>query len=254
MPAYLPRPDGERLAYEALEGDGPTVVWLGGFNSDMAGTKAQTLVDWARERSRACVRFDYYGHGRSSGAFADGTISRWRDDALAVIDSLTSGPLVLVGSSMGGWIATLAALARPQRVSGLLLIAPAADMTDKLIEPRFGAEARAALASRGLWMRPSPYGPGDPISRALIEDGRAWSVLPGPVACDAPLRVLQGEADPDVPWRHALGLAQAWRGRDVVFTLVSDGDHRLSRPQDLARLIQAVEELVGGSSSTPPPC
>ena len=190
------------------------------------------------------MRFDYFGHGGSSGAFVQGTISRWRDDALAVIDSLTSGPLVLVGSSMGGWIATLAALARPERVAGLVLIAPAADMTDKLMEPELGPQAQAALASQDVWVRPSPYGPGDPISRALLEDGRAWSVLPGPVACGAPLRVLQGGADADVPWAHALALAQAWRGEDVVFTLVRDGDHRLSRPQDIARLIQAVEGLT----------
>ncbi len=233
------------MAYEAVAGRGPTVVWLGGFNSDMKGTKAQALDDWARATGRAYVRFDYFGHGGSSGAFAEGTISRWREDALAVIDALTSGPLVLVGSSMGGWIATLAALARLERVAGLVLIAPAADMTDKLMEPSFGDEAREALAVQGVWVRPSPYGPGDPISRALIEDGRAWSVLPGPVACDAPLRVLQGGGDEDVAWAHGLALAQAWRGKDVVFTLIRDGDHRLSRPQDLARLIAAVEELIG---------
>ena len=172
-PAYLPTPDGERLAYEAVAGGSPTVVWLGGFNSDMAGTKAQALADWASAQGRGYVRFDYFGHGQSSGRFVHGTISRWRDDALAVIDSLTSGPLVLVGSSMGGWIATLAALARPERAAGLVLIAPAADMTDKLMEPELDTEARAALASQGVWVRPSPYGPGDPISRVLLEDGRA---------------------------------------------------------------------------------
>ena len=244
MAAYLDRSDGERLAYEVVEGDGPTVVWLGGFNSDMAGTKAQALAEWARRRRRAYVRFDYFAHGGSSGAFVRGTISRWRADALAITDQLTAGPLVLVGSSMGGWIATLAALARPERVAGLVLIAPAADMTDKLIEPELGPDARASLNETGVWLRPSPYGPGDPIWRALLEDGRDWSVLPGPVACDAPLRVLQGGADADVPWAHALALAQAWRGDDVVFTLVRDGDHRLSRPQDIARLIQAVESLT----------
>ncbi len=209
MVAYLDRPDGERLAYEVVEGEGPSVVWLGGFNSDMAGTKAQALADWAAERGRTYVRFDYFGHGASSGAFVKGTISRWRADALAVIDELTMGPLVLVGSSMGGWIATLAALARPERVAGLVLIAPAADMTDKLIEPGLGPEARESLAATGVWIRPSPYEPGDPLSRALLEDGCAWSVLPGPVRCEAPLHVLQGGADADVPWPHALALAQA---------------------------------------------
>ena len=244
MPAYLARPDGERLAYEAVEGNGPTLVWLGGFNSDMAGTKAQALADWAAERGRGYVRFDYFGHGASSGAFTEGTISRWRDDALAVIDGLTTGPLVLVGSSMGGWIATLAALARPERVGGLVLIAPAADMTDKLIEPELTAEARAALSRDGVWVRPSPYGAGDAITQALLEDGRRWSVLPGPVACRAPLRVLQGGADTDVPWRHALALAEAWAGDDVVFSLIRDGDHRLSRLQDIARLLAAAQDLL----------
>ena len=241
MVAYLDRPDGERLAYEAVEGEGPAVLWLSGFNSDMAGTKAKALADWAAKRGRACVRFDYFGHGASSGAFVQGTISRWRADALAVIDALTKGSLILVGSSMGGWIAILAALARPERVAGLVLVAPAADMTDKLIEPGLGPQARESLAATGVWVRPSPYGPGDPIAGALLEDGRIWSVLPGPVLCDAPLHVLQGGGDTDVPWPHALALAQAWRGADVVFTLVRDGDHRLSRPQDLARLIAAIE-------------
>ena len=243
MVERLTRPGGEALAYQRLAGQGPTVVWLGGFNSDMSGTKAQALADWAAERGRAYVRFDYFGHGRSSGAFVQGTISRWRDDALAVIDQLTDGPLVLVGSSMGGWLATLAGLARPERVQGLVLLAPAADMTSALIETELSEEARCALVLEGVWTRPSPYGPGDPISRALLEDGGRWSVLPGPVACRAPLRVLQGGADTDVPWRHALALADAWAGEDVVFTLVRDGDHRLSRAQDLARMIAAVEEL-----------
>ena len=242
---FLARGEGHRLAYRKLEGRGPTVVWLGGFNSDMSGTKAQALAGWAGRAGRACVRFDYFGHGASSGAFEKGVISRWRDDALAIVDALTEGPLLLVGSSMGGWIATLVALARPGRVAGLVLIAPAADMTDKLIAPELPDEARTALAADGVWLRPSLYGPGDPISRALLEDGALWSVLPGPIACEAPLRVLQGGADPDVPWRHALALAQAWAGADVVFTLIRDGDHRLSRPKDIARLLAAIEELAG---------
>ena len=211
----------------------------------MTGTKAQALADWAGRAGRACVRFDYFGHGASTGAFVEGVISRWRDDALAIVDALTHGPLLLVGSSMGGWIATLVALARPDRVAGLVLIAPATDMTDKLIIPELPDEAHAALAADGVWVRPSPYGLGDPISRELLQDGALWSVLPGPVACEAPLRVLQGGADPDVPWRHGLALAQAWAGADVVFTLIRDGDHRLSRPKDIARLLAAVEELGG---------
>jgi pimeloyl-ACP methyl ester carboxylesterase len=240
----LARDDGETLAWRQVEGEGATVVWLGGFRSDMGGSKAQALADWAHAKGRSYLRFDYFGHGESSGAFVDGTIGRWRADALAVIDELTTGPLVLVGSSMGGWIACLAALARPERIKALVLIAPAADFTDKLIEPELDDDARAAIDRDGLWVRPSDYGDGDPITRQLLQEGRAWSVLPGPVEIMAPLRVLQGLADPDVPWRHAFNLALSWAGEDVVFSLIRDGDHRLSRPQDLHRLIAAVEEVV----------
>ena len=244
-PSLLQRPDGEQLAYRRVEGAGPTVVWLGGFHSDMLGTKAVALHDWAVTAGHAYLRFDYFGHGESSGAFEDGTIGRWRADTLSVIDELTEGPLILVGSSMGGWLACLAALARPERIAGLVLIAPAADFTDKLMEPGFPVEARAALNLTGRWTRPSEYeGGGYVITSTLIEEGRAWSVLPGPVEIACPVRILQGGADPDVPWRHALALAEALTGEDVVFTLIKDGDHRLSRPQDLERLILAVGELT----------
>ena len=238
-------PQGDWLAYRTVNGRGPAVVWLSGFNSDMAGAKAQALGRWAQDGGRACVRFDYFGHGASSGRFAEGTVSRWRSDALTVVDELTRGPVILVGSSMGGWIATLVALARPERVAGLVLVAPAADMTGKLIVPTLPPSAQRALTEHGEWLRPSAYGAGDLISRRLLEDGERWSVLPGPIACHAPLRVLQGGADPDVPWRQALALCDAWSGPDVVFTLIGDGDHRLSRPADLTRLILAVEELAG---------
>jgi pimeloyl-ACP methyl ester carboxylesterase len=240
----LTRDDGETLAWKRVEGEGPTVLWLGGFRSDMGGSKAQALTDWALAKGRSYLRFDYFGHGESSGAFIDGTIGRWRADALAVIDDLTTGPLVLVGSSMGGWIACLAALARPERIKALVLIAPAADFTDKLIEPELDDDARAAVDRDGVWVRPSDYGDGDPITRQLLQEGRAWSILPGPVEIATPLRVLQGMADPDVPWRHAFNLSLSWAGEDVVFSLIRDGDHRLSRPQDLHRLIAAVEEVV----------
>ena len=233
---------GERLAWRAVDGAGPTLVWLGGFNSEMTGTKAQALAAWAQE-GRAFVRFDYFGHGASSGAFVDGTVTRWREDALAVIDELTAGPLILVGSSMGGWLACLAAMARPERVAGLVLIAPAADFTERLLWAGMDADARRAVEEQGVWLRPSLYGDPYPIGRALIEDGARWSILPGPVGVTAPVRILQGGADPDVPWRHALALADAIEAEDLVFTLIRDGDHRLSRPEDLARLIAAVEEL-----------
>ena len=236
--------DGERLAWRQVDGAGPTVVWLGGFRSDMTGTKAERLADWAARAGRAYLRFDYFAHGVSSGDFADATIGRWRDDALAVIDALTEGPLVLVGSSMGGWIACLAALARPERIHALVLVAPAPDFTDKLMAPNLPAEALAALARDGVWIQPSQYDEaGYPITRRLLEDGRRWSILPGPVAITAPVRILQGGKDEAVPWRHALDLAEAIAGEDVVFTLIRDGDDRLSRPGDLARLVAAVEEV-----------
>ena len=242
---YLERPDGERLAWRKVDGRGPVVVWLGGFKSDMAGTKAQALADWALARGQAYVRFDYLGHGESSGAFGAGTITRWREDALAVLEALTEGPVVLVGSSMGGWIACLAAMAAPQRVQAMVLIAPAPDFTEKLMKPEIPPEGLADLTRDGVWLRPSEYGEPYPITRALLEDGARWSIIEAqevPIA--APVRILQGGEDPDVPWSHALQLAHAIKGGDVVFTLIKDGDHRLSRPQDIDRLIAAVEELV----------
>ena len=227
-----------------MNGAGPTVVWLGGFRSDMTGTKAEALAEWAERSGRAYLRFDYFGHGASSGDFIDGTIGRWRGDALAVIDQLTEGPLILVGSSMGGWIACLAALARPERVAGMVLIAPAADFTSQLIEPQLTDKDLAALATNGVWYRPSAYGEGDPFTARLLEEGREWSILPGPVEIKAPVRILQGGMDEDVPWQYALHLAEVLAGSDVVFSVIKDGDHRLSRPQDLKRLIGAVEELT----------
>lgn len=242
---FLDRPDGQKLAWRRVAGQGPTAVWLGGFRSDMAGTKAQALADRALAQGRSYLRFDYFAHGESTGDFRQGTITRWRDDALAAIDQLTEGPLILVGSSMGGWLACLAALVRPERLHALVLIAPAADFTSRLMEPNLDAAARAALAVDGVWLRPSAYGDPDPITRTLLDDGARWSILPGPVPVEAPVRILQGAEDPDVPWPHALELAQAIKGTDVVFTLIKDGDHRLSRPQDIARLTAAVEEVGG---------
>ena len=238
------RPDGEHLAWRRVAGAGPTVVWLGGYRSDMTGTKAETLAEWALAKGRAYLRFDYFGHGESSGDFRQGTITRWRLDALAVLDELVTGDVVLVGSSMGGWLACLAALAQPERVRALVLIAPAADFTARLLEPGLDAAARAALETDGVWLRPSDYSDPDPVTKLLLEDGARWSILPGPVPIAAPVRILQGGEDPDVPWPHALELAQAIKGEDLVFTLIKDGDHRLSRPQDIARLVAAVDEAA----------
>lgn len=241
---FLTRPDGAKLAWRRVAGAGPTIVWLGGFRSDMAGTKAQALADWAAAAGRGYIRFDYFGHGESEGDFAEGDITRWRADALAVLEEMVEGPAVLVGSSMGGWLACLAAMAQPEHVAALILVAPAPDFTETLMAPEIPPEGRADLAERGVWLRPSAYGDPYPITRNLLEDGARWSILPGPVPITVPVRILQGGEDPDVPWRHALELAHALRSDDVVFTLVKDGDHRLSRPQDIARLIAAVAELA----------
>ena len=241
---FLDRGDGERVAWRRVDGAGPTVVWLGGFMSDMAGTKAQALADRALANGRAFLRFDYLGHGESSGEFRKGTISRWREDALEAIRELTDGPLILVGSSMGGWISCLVAAVIPERLHALVLIAPAADFTEKLMKPGFPPEAFEAIQKDGEWIRPSLYDEGGyPITAELLEDGARWSILPGPVPVEVPVRILQGREDPDVPWLHALELANAIKGEDVVFTLIKDGDHRLSRPQDIERLLRSVEEL-----------
>jgi pimeloyl-ACP methyl ester carboxylesterase len=242
----LSRPDGEQIAWRRIDGRGPAILWLGGFRSDMAGTKAQALAEWAYARDHAFLRFDYYGHGESSGDFvAGGCITRWREDALAVIDALTEGPVVLVGSSMGGWLSLLVSAARPGRVGAMVLIAPAPDFTEALMKPRFTPAARRALEQDGMWVERSDYDPaGYPITRLLIEDGARWSVLPGPLGFSGPVRILQGARDDSVPWTHAHELVGALAGDDVVFTLIKDGDHRLSRPQDLERLLAAVEEVL----------
>lgn len=237
--------DGAWLCWRRVHGAGPTVVWLGGFGSDMAGTKAVALSEWAEKTGRDFLRFDYFGHGESGGDFRQGTITRWRADALEVIDRLTDGSLILVGSSMGGWIACLAALSRPERVAGMVLIAPAPDFTEKLMKPTLPPEALAAIEATGEWARLSEYGDGMPITKALLDDGARWSILDAPVGIKVPVRILQGGEDPDVPWGHALHLSLALETKDVAFTLIRDGDHRLSRPQDLERLLDAVEEVAG---------
>lgn len=243
----LSRPDGQTIAYLKTEGaaTGPELVWLSGFKSDMSGTKAMALDEWARANGRRLTRFDYFGHGRSSGDFRDGTVTRWLSDALTVIDEVTAGPLVLVGSSMGGWIATLAAVRRPERIAGMVLIAPAADFTEELMWRAMPDDVRREILERGVWHRPSLYDPDPyPITRGLIEDGRRHLILGGPVAVRCPVRVLQGMADPDVPWMHALRLVERLESADVVTTLIKGGDHRLSTPGDIARLGETLSELL----------
>lgn len=246
---FMDRGDGLRLAYDKIRGaggrDSPTLVWLSGFKSDMGGTKAQALAEWARAEGRAYLRLDYSGHGQSEGAFEDGCISRWRDDALAVIDAQSSGPLVLIGSSMGGWIALLVALARPERVKGLLLIAPAPDFTEKLMWPSLSAEARRQIMDAGRWDLPSAYDEAPtPITRRMIEDGARHTLLDAPIAFAGPVRILQGGLDPDVPPAHAQTLFDRLESADKSFTLVPDGDHRLSRPEDIALLLKTAGDLA----------
>lgn len=247
-PALLARPDGEKVAYlkEDAGDTGRTgTLWLGGFKSDMTGTKASFLADWARARDRSYVRFDYFGHGQSTGAFIDGTITRWRDDALAVLDDVAAGPQILIGSSMGAWIALLAALARPERVKALVLIAPAPDFTEKLMWAGFDEGIRATLRRDGVYEQPSEYDD-EPyqISYRLIEDGREHQLLDDEVPLAVPVRILQGMADEDVPWQHALLLAERLASRDVLVSLNKAGDHRLSEPDDLARLTETLDTLI----------
>ena len=239
------RGDGVRLAYRRQAGSGPMVVFLGGFAADMAGTKASFLAQWCAARGRGFLRFDYSGHGASEGRFDEGTIGRWAEDARAVIGGLTEGPVVLVGSSMGGWIALLAALARPAPVAGLVGIAAAPDFTEALLWPALSFEQRATLMSRGAIAMPSDYGPPIPITRALIEEGRAHLLLDRPIGLSCPVRLLQGQRDAEVPWEMALRLAEALTAEDVRVTLVKDGDHRLSRPADLALLGRVLASLLG---------
>lgn len=239
----LDRGDGHHLAYRRREGGGPGVVFLGGFASDMTGAKATRLDAWAEQAGRAFLRFDYFGHGASSGAFEDATVSRWREDALAVLDRLTEGGQVLVGSSMGAWIALLAAIARPDKVKALVLIAPAPDFTETLMWAGLPFHVKQAIETEGRWSQPSPYGGETIITRRLIEDGRRWLLLDQPIEISAPVRILQGWRDPDVPWSHAVRLLEALTGEDVALHLSKTGDHRLSSEADLARLIETIEAL-----------
>jgi len=230
-------------------GDSPGLFWLGGFKSDMQGTKAQALDRWAQAHGRACLRFDYSGHGESGGDFKDGTIGRWLAESLAVYTNLAKGPQVVIGSSMGGWLALLLARALREKksgppIAGMVLIAPAVDFTEELMWKHFPEAVKREIEDKGLWLRPSEYGEGPyPITKNLIEDGRKHLMLGGLIEPGCPVHILQGVQDPDVPWRHAVELVSRFARDDVVLTLIKDGDHRLSRPEDIERLLAAVKEF-----------
>ncbi len=241
----LPCDDGATIAYHRSDGTSPGVVFLGGFASDMTGTKATALETHCRAAGRAFLRFDYTGHGESSGRFEDGTIGRWTQDALAALDRLTEGPQILIGSSMGGWIMLHCALARPARVAGLIGIAAAPDFTEALLWPRLDAAAREAIERDGMWRQPSEYdAEGYAITKGLIEDGRRHLLLERPIAIHVPVRLLHGMKDQAVPWSTAPRLAGALLSDDVTVKLVKDGDHRLSREQDLAILFDTLDGLI----------
>ena len=236
---------GVDLAYALLQGHGPCVVFLPGFASDMQGIKALSLRNFCAERGQAMLRLDYSGHGASGGAFEGGTISAWTADAAAVIDQVApEGGILLVGSSMGGWIALLLALRLGERVAGLVGIAAAPDFTEDLMRSNLDEAARAALAQEGVYLAPSAYGTPTPITAGLLEDGARHLLLRAPISISCPVRLLQGQRDEDVPWQTALQVAERLTGDDVRIMLVKDGDHRLSRTQDLALLVQTVTDLI----------
>jgi len=241
----LARPNGKGLAWRRLSGREPTVVFLPGFGSDMSGEKATSLATFCSNVGQAMLRFDYSGHGESDGRFEEGTIGQWTDDALAVMDAVSAGPLLLVGSSMGGWIALLAALARPERVAGIVGIAAAPDFTEILMWQSMTFEERDRLMADGVVFAPNRYGPPTPITRALIEDGRKHLLLDRPIPLTCPVRLLHGQNDQDVPWELSLRIAERLESTDVQVILVKDGEHRLSRPADLALLHRTLAPLLG---------
>ncbi len=243
----LARADGAQLAFEHFEGDGPGILFLSGFNSNMQGDKALFLDAWCREQGRQFTRFDYFGHGESSGDFTQGTIGRWIEDAVSVLDQVCTGPQLLVGSSMGGWIMLQLALARPERIVALVGIAPAPDFTEAMIDGGLSPEQRLQLELSGFCDIENCYDDGEPytISRNLLEEGSRHCLLHADeIAIEVPLRILHGQRDDDVPWERSLLLADKLASSDVEIQLVKDGDHRLSRAHDLERLQRTLQTLL----------
>jgi pimeloyl-ACP methyl ester carboxylesterase len=247
QPIYLAQPDGSRIAYHRTPGRMPGVVFLCGFLSDMTATKAITLEKWCKAQKQAFIRFDYLGHGASNGRFEEGTIGRWTEDALGVLDQLTEGPQVLVGSSMGGWIMLLVARERPERIAGLVGIAPAPDFTEDLLWGQFDASVRTQLQSQGIVRLPSEYDDSQvPVTLQLIQEGRAHQLLDKPLPLTCPVRLLHGMQDADVPWQTSIRIAERVASDDVRVILVKDGEHRLSRESDLNLLTETLGELTRG--------
>lgn len=246
--AILSRPDGATIAYRGLQGKKPWVIFLHGYHSDMEGGKALALEEMCKTRGQAFLRFDGFGHGQSSGDVFYGTVGRWAEDAVAVIDELTDGPVVLVGASLGGWISLLAALQRPQRVAGLVGIAAAPDFTEDLMWAEFTEDQRRRMLETGVIELPDEYNPDNPwrVHRSLIEDGRNHLLLRDAINLHCPVRLIQGQKDADVPWNTALRIADCLASEQVEVTLVKDGDHRLSRDSDIARLLGIVGGLLDG--------
>lgn len=242
--------DGNAIAIRHRPGKTPGLVWLGGYRSDMIGTKAEMLDQWARDTGHMMTRHDYSGHGESGGKFADGTISRWVGESLAVFEAKTRGPQILIGSSMGAWVALRMAAelnkdGHGDRVAGMLLLAPAPDFTIELMEPLLTEEQKRDLNEKGYFEEVSEYSPEpDIFTRAFFEDGRENRVMDGIIETGCPVHIIQGKADPDVPFRHALKLVEHMPADDVTLTLVPDGDHRLSRPQDLTMIKDSIANLI----------
>ncbi len=240
---------GRSIAVRVRNGANPGIFWLGGFKSDMKGTKAEALDRWAETQGRACTRFDYSGHGESDGEFTQGTIGRWLEESVTVFTQFCRRPQIVIGSSMGGWLALLLARALKERkdappIAGMVLIAPAVDFTEELMWKKFPKAIKQEIETKGVWVRPSEYSEdGYPITKGLIEDGRKHLLLGGLIETGCPVRILQGVQDADVPWQHAVELVSRFARDDVVLTLIKDGDHRLSRPEDIERLLAAVGEF-----------
>lgn len=249
-PSYFTTSSGDRLAYHKVEGKMPGVVFIGGFKSDMTGSKALRLQEFCEKTGHAYLRFDYHAHGQSEGRFEDGSIGRWAGNAIAVLDEFTDGKQILVGSSMGGWMMLLVALARPEKVAGLIGIAAAPDFTEDLIRPALNPEQQRALQENGVFYAPSDYGDPYPITRHLLDEGRKHLLLRGdPLPLSCPVRLLHGMQDADVPWMLSVRLANALPLADVQLTCLKDGNHRLSSEDNLRTLEETLAEMLQRGAS-----